>query len=252
MEKEILSNYNKVIENWRLKFLEMDQENLIRKFNLEADEDGIYVTYFSQQLRIDRMTGEIRYVGDRKVRAGGDAEIDAAGGKSGSGGCASDAAGESGLSVLAGTNPGFDTSMTIYNMFHYAIEYPMAACRLVPFREVKRVYPFEQAYKNTIIKEFQDTFSGHVQELRTACERLGGKALPQGDAGYELPVFPFLKIAVLFWDKDEEFEAQANMLFDANITDFMHEENVVCVAADAVYYLTLAAGMEAKSIYADR
>ena len=55
--------------------------------------------------------------------------------------------------------------------------------------------------------------------------------------------FRFLNIAVLFWDKDEEFEAQANMLFDSEITEFMHEENVVCVAADAVYYLTLAAGM---------
>ena len=53
--------------------------------------------------------------------------------------------------------------------------------------------------------------------------------LPQGDVGYVLPVFPFLNIAVLFWDKDEEFEAQANMLFDSEITEFMHEENVVCV-----------------------
>ena len=33
------SNYDQVIENWRLKFLEMDQEELIRKFQLEADED---------------------------------------------------------------------------------------------------------------------------------------------------------------------------------------------------------------------
>ena len=28
------SNYDQVIENWRLKFLEMDQEELIRKFQL--------------------------------------------------------------------------------------------------------------------------------------------------------------------------------------------------------------------------
>ena len=47
-----------------------------------------------------------------------------------------------------------------------------------------------------------------------------------------------------------EFEAQANMLFDSEITEFMHEENVVCVAADAVYYLTLAAGMTPEKIYA--
>lgn len=36
------------------------------------------------------------------------------------------------------------------------------------------------------------------------------------------------------------------MLFDSEITEFMHEENVVCVAADAVYYLTLAAGLPGK------
>ena len=73
--------------------------------------------------------------------------------------------------------------------------------------------------------------------------------MSQGDAGYILPVFPFLKIAVLFWDGDEEFQAQANMLFDSNITDFMHEENVVGVASDAVYYLTLAAELGAEEIY---
>lgn len=40
------------------------------------------------------------------------------------------------------------------------------------------------------------------------------------------------------------------MLFDSDITDFMHEENVVCVAADAVYYLTKAAGLPTSEIYA--
>ena len=74
--------------------------------------------------------------------------------------------------------------------------------------------------------------------------------MPQGDVGYILPVFPFLEIAVLFWDGDEEFPAQANMLFDSNITDFMHEENVVGVAADAVHYLGIASGMDPGEIYA--
>ena len=31
------SNYDQVIENWRLKFLEMDQEKLTRKFHLIHD-----------------------------------------------------------------------------------------------------------------------------------------------------------------------------------------------------------------------
>ena len=205
------SNYDQVIENWRLKFLEMDQEELIRKFQLEADEEFLYIIYFSKRFRIDRKNGFI---------------------------------------TEDGKSPGFDTVMNIYNTFYYSAAHPVASGNLVAFRQVKRVYPFEAAYRRTIIFRLQELFAGKTEELRKACEALGGTLLPQGDVGYVLPVFPFLNIAVLFWDKDEEFEAQANMLFDTEITEFMHEENVVCVAADAVYYLTLAAGMTPEKIYA--
>ena len=204
------SNYDQVIENWRLKFLEMDQEELIRKFQLEADEEFLYIIYFSKRFRIDRKNGFI---------------------------------------TEDGKSPGFDTVMNIYNTFYYSAAHPVASGNLVAFRQVKRVYPFEAAYRRTIIFRLQELFAGKTEELRKACEALGGTLLPQGDVGYVLPVFPFLNIAVLFWDKDEEFEAQANMLFDSNITDFLHEENVVGVAADAVYYLTDAAGLETVSIY---
>lgn len=205
------SNYDQVIENWRLKFLEMDQEELIRKFQLEADEEFLYIIYFSKRFRIDRKNGFI---------------------------------------TEDGKSPGFDTVMNIYNTFYYSAAHPVASGNLVAFRQVKRVYPFEAAYRRTIISRLQELFAGKTEELRKACEVLGGTLLPQGDVGYVLPVFPFLNIAVLFWDKDEEFEAQANMLFDSEITEFMHEENVVGVAADAVYYLTLAAGMTPEKIYA--
>ena len=205
------SNYDQVIENWRLKFLEMDQEELIRKFQLEADEEFLYIIYFSKRFRIDRKNGFI---------------------------------------TEDGKSPGFDTVMNIYNTFYYSAAHPVASGNLVAFRQVKRVYPFEAAYRRTIIFRLQELFAGKTEELRKACEALGGTLLPQGDVGYVLPVFPFLNIAVLFWDKDEEFDAQANMLFDSEITEFMHEENVVCVAADAVYYLTLAAGMTPEKIYA--
>lgn len=206
------SNYEQVIENWRRKFLEMDQVALIRKFDLEADDEALYITYFSRKLRIDRKNGVIT---DQGVR------------------------------------PGFDTVMNIYNTFYYAAEHPVASGNLVAFRQVKRVYPFEAAYRRTIIFRLQKTFSGKTAELKKACGILGGTPLPQGDVGYVLPVFPFLNIAVLFWDKDEEFDAQANMLFDSEITEFMHEENVVCVAADAVYYLTRAAGLPSGKIYVE-
>lgn len=94
------SNYEQVIETWRKKFLEMDQEKLIWKFHLEADEKALYIVYFSRKLRIDRRTGVITDQGER---------------------------------------PGFDTVMNIYNTFYYASDHPVASGNLVAFRQVKRV-----------------------------------------------------------------------------------------------------------------
>ena len=201
------SNYDQVIENWRLKFLEMDQEELIRKFQLEADEEFLYIIYFSKRFRIDRKTGFI---------------------------------------TEDGKSPGFDTVMNIYNTFYYSAAHPVASGNLVAFRQVKRVYPFEAAYRRTIISRLQELFSGKTEELRKACEALGGTLLPQGDVGYVLPVFPFLNIAVLFWDKDEEFEAQGNILFDYSATDYNHVESAVSTAEMGVRRLAEVAGLPLK------
>lgn len=213
MKEEFVSNYDKVRENWRQIFLKMDQEALIRRFDLEADDSALYLEYYHHRMRIDRVTGLITY----------------------------DERPEEPLT--------FNTVIQIYNMFHYAVENPVASGKMVAFREVKRVYPFEQAYRRNILKKVEDIFSGHTDKLQSACEKLGGTRLPQGDVGYQIPVYPFLNIAILFWDGDEEFAAKANMLFDSRITDFMHEENVVGVASDLVYYLTEAAGLEKEEIY---
>ena len=201
------SNYDQVIENWRLKFLEMDQEELIRKFQLEADEEFLYIIYFSKRFRIDRKNGFI---------------------------------------TEDGKSPGFDTVMNIYNTFYYSAAHPVASGNLVAFRQVKRVYPFEDAYRRTIISRLQELFSGKTEELRKACEALGGTLLPQGDVGYVLPVFPFLNIAVLFWDKDEEFEAQGNILFDYSATDYNHVESAVSTAEMGVRRLAEVAGLPLK------
>lgn len=213
MNTSNVSNYDAVLNNWRQKFLAMDHEALARKFRLAIDDEALYVTYYTHPLRIGRRSGDVRYMDKPEI------------------------------------TPPFNTAITVYNLFHYAADQPAASGKLVPFYEVKRVYPFEQAYRQTILKKLEACFTGRVAELKQACVKLGGRPLSQGDAGYELPVFPFFTIAVLFWDADDEFAAQANMLFDSNITDFLHEENVVGVASDAVYYLTGAAGFAPEEIY---
>ena len=114
-----MSNYDDVTENWRQKFLkEMDQQKIINKFRLCADDNYIYIIYFNHKYRVDRKTGKIQ----RKEEP--DREV------------------------------GFNTQMVIYNTFYYAVENPCASGELVPFRQVKRVYPFEKAYRETVIQRY--------------------------------------------------------------------------------------------------
>lgn len=197
-------NYEAVRQTWRQKFLEMDHEDLARRFRLKSDAAHLYITYFSRPYAIDRRTAKITRL-DKP-----DAVI------------------------------GFNLEMNFFNMFHYAVEHPAPSGNLVPFRNVKRVYPFEKAYQKTILRPFEALFTGRVEALQKALRALNARPLSQGDAGGAIEVFPGLEVAVLFWDADDEFAAQANMLFDSNITDFMHEENVVCVASDAVNFLAEA------------
>lgn len=204
----MVDNYEVVRQNWRRRFLEMDHEELARRFGLKLDGGQMYVTYFTHPYAISRTEGGIVRL-DRP-----DMEI------------------------------GFNLEMNFFNMFHYAKEQPAPSGEMVPFRRVKRAGPFEAAYRRTILEPFAARFSGHVPELRRAFQKMKAAPLAQGDASGRLEVYPGLCVDVIFWDGDDEFPAQANMLFDFNITDYMHEENVVMVASDAAWFLAEAAGLD--------
>ena len=198
-------HYNAVREHWRGRFLEMNHEEIAEKFHLKIDAEYLYLIYFTHPFAVCRRTGRI-------VRL---------------------------------DKPGFESDFNIevnfFNMFHYAVERPVPSRVLVPFRSVKRVYPFEAAYKKNTLAPFAKEYTHRAEALQHALDALKARRIPQGDAGGEIEILPGLRMAVTFWDADDEFPAQANMLFDSNITDYMHEENVVIVASDAVRFLREAA-----------
>ena len=52
-----------------------------------------------------------------------------------------------------------------------------------------------------------------------------------------------MPLTMVFWDGDDEFPAQANILFEAEITDFLHEETVVLVASELFRRLVEESGI---------
>ena len=70
-------------------------------------------------------------------------------------------------------------------------------------------------------------------------EALRGRRLT--NAGFLLPAFDCIPVKLMFWDGDDEFPAQANLLFDRSATDFIHIESVVTIATELLRQLSEAA-----------
>ena len=197
-EHENTDNYASVCDKWRKVFQEKEKEELIARFQLEHDEDALYITYYNEKYRLDRKTGMLTLADDPER-------------------------------VLP-----FNTAMSIYNLFHYSKPDAKVKGEFVPFRLVKKAAPFDPAFQNMILKPFANAFSGQCKSLEKACIALKGEPIRQGDVGYIIHAFDCIPVTAVFWDGDDEFEASANILFDADITDFLHEETVCCIASDLV------------------
>lgn len=203
MEK--VSNYEKQCEQWRERFLSMDQAALCRKLpELEADEKQLRLWHFGRQFAVGRADGVIRCLTDSRPIT-------------------------------------YAETMNIYTLFHYCTPGARLTGQWMPFRDLRHASPFAAAFQRGTILPLARAFSGHEDLLPGAVERLRGIALPGG--GYQLPAFACIPMRLYFWDADDEFEAQANLLFDQSATDFIHVESVVTIAGEGVSQLVEAAGL---------
>ena len=205
-----MSNYAKLCQEWSEKFLQMNAKELMEKLP-ELKDEGDYLTLylFARKLGIQKETGEIEAMEDDRLVSN-------------------------------------NTKLNVYTLFGYCKEYAALTGRWVPFRDLRGASPFAPAFQKGILEPLAATFAGHAEELEQACIQLGGTKLEHGDVGYELKSFDCMPVRIFFWDEDEEFSAQANILFDYSATDFIHVESTVSIAMEALYRLAEVAGLELK------
>lgn len=210
-----VNNYEAWRTDWRKRFLSMDLNRLLRKLPfLRLENKQLLVPYFSQLCAIRLSDGVI------EPPASWDR-----------------------LSLM--------DEMNIYTMLWYSREGAHLTGDWQPFEQLKDARPFGPAFRKGNLAPFAATFAGHANKLKHALLRFGGHPLPTGDVGYEISVFPCIPMRVLFWEGDEEFPAQANLLFDRSATDFIHVESVVSIASEALKHLSDAAGLPIRGSIID-
>ena len=201
------SNYDRQVDIGRKYFLQYDQEKLIKKYHLQADEKYLYISYLSQEYRIDRETAAIEQKG-----------------KEGFSECRI-----------------YTVVMTIYDMLcHNKDErLPVLTGEWTPVGSFAAAGASPDA--NLHLQSYADAFSGHVSELTSACEKIGEicPRLAGADVTARIDVFPFFPVMFQFWEGDEEFSPQVRVLWDRNTMQYLHFETTYYLQGDLMERLQI-------------
>jgi hypothetical protein len=73
-------------------------------------------------------------------------------------------------------------------------------------------------------------FGNDLTLFKSRCEALGGSPLEMADAAYRFEIVPQVPVAVLYWCGDEEFPAEAKLLFDKSICRHLAPDVVYALA----------------------
>ena len=109
------------------------------------------------------------------------------------------------------------------------------------FREMPWGEMYIKPYTGRVLTRAAFTFGFKMAKFAAACEKLGGRKLPHGDAGYEFDVFGPFKMQILMWAPDEEFPPSAQVIYSENFADCVAAEDRV-VAGD-ILITTIKAAM---------
>lgn len=132
------------------------------------------------------------------------------------------------LEVLdGGAAPNLPTQTFLLRCLLEAREMP-AAGQWKTFRELPWGELYSVPFTGRCLTRAAFTFGTRLPAFRAACETLGAKPVPHGDAGFEFPFFGPYAMQILLWAGDDEFPPSAQLLYTDNFAQgFAAEDRVV-------------------------
>ena len=190
------NNYQKRAAKARARFLTYDQEDIIRRNRLEADEDWLYARLLDLDLRLDRASAEL----EAKTPEGW-------------GPCPGVEAPMVLLDILCDSRPG----RRALGYWKSTLDFGFHVHRSL--------------MENGPASPLERRFNDDPELLRRRALALGGRAAVGTDIGgadqaYVLPFFQDLNLLVQFWEGDEEFQPRLRFLWDGGAGDYLKYETM--------------------------
>lgn len=107
----------------------------------------------------------------------------------------------------------------------------------VAYREIPGATFYFSAFVKRAIDPLKKMFGPDASLIEKPSKLLGGMPIHAGDVGYEFRLFPKVPVQLILWEGDEEFPAEANILFDESIGGLLSPEDIAWLAGMLVYRL---------------
>ena len=210
MTDKMKSNYDRMADDAALLFLKYDQGKIISRWNLDADQEYLYLPFFSEEnaLMINRSSGRLSRIGETSLKAEG-------------------SAGDTGMPAPELPDAGSDLNMEamiLYDLLTYSDELPEVAGEWVGIAQLGGI--IGAGHEQTLRSPLADAFAGRKSLLDGICREIGGVREGRGDVSCVFTVFRNFRILMQFWDEDDEFSASVRYMFDKNALRFMHYETL--------------------------
>lgn len=173
-------------------FLQYDQEEIIRKLSLKADEDYLYLPFLGWEYRVHRITASVEKRNDGGEFADGNS---------------------------------FEEVLTIFDYLCYSKAGAQLTGEWVTLASLGRNIHSGNGGRD-FFSATAKMLEPYEERLDEAFVRLGGRKMPVGEPGYVLFAFPVLPVYVQYWRGDEEFPPQLRFLFDAKADEIIHYETM--------------------------
>jgi len=101
-----------------------------------------------------------------------------------------------------------------------------ATGRLINFRELPEGNVYSPTFDQRTIHPLLNNFAAEPGRLVETSRVFGGQQADYGDTAVTIKGFERVPITIVLWRGDDELSPQGNILFDANITDYLPTEGI--------------------------
>ena len=108
---------------------------------------------------------------------------------------------------------------------------------LITYKQLPGGISYFPTFSQRAIAPFVNHFGEKTELLINVVAKLGGREADYGDVSMTVNAFNHVPITLVLWRGDEELAPNGNILFDANISDYLSTEDVTVLIETIIWKL---------------